>query len=176
VVPLRLAGPLVLKGILAAEDARLAVHHGADAIVVSNHGGRQLDGASGAIEALPQIADAVNGRADVIVDGGVRTGRDIVIALGLGASACMAGRPIVYGVAAAGERGATRALDILRDELDRTLALLGLRSVAEVTRAALTDTAVSDGPREGVPAHARAAHSCRSTAAGSACIARRAGM
>jgi L-lactate dehydrogenase (cytochrome) len=133
-------GPLVLKGILTAEDARLAVAHGADAIVVSNHGGRQLDGAAGAIEALPEIVDAVGGRADIILDGGVRRGRDIVIALALGATACMVGRPIVYGLAAMGERGAARAIQILRDEVDTTLALLGIRSVQDLSRAALLDT------------------------------------
>jgi L-lactate dehydrogenase (cytochrome) len=131
------AGPLVLKGILTAEDARLAVEHGADAVIVSNHGGRQLDGAAGAIDALPEIVDAVAGRADVILDGGVRRGRDIVTALALGATACMAGRPIVYGLAADGERGAQMALDLLRDEIDRTLALLGLRSLAGLDRSAL---------------------------------------
>jgi L-lactate dehydrogenase (cytochrome) len=133
-------GPLVLKGILTAEDAKLAVEHGADAIVVSNHGGRQLDGAAGAIEALPEIVDAVCGRADVILDGGVRRGRDIVIALALGATACMVGRPIVYGLAAMGERGADAAIRILRDEVDTSLALLGVGSVRDLNRAALLDT------------------------------------
>lgn len=132
-------GPIVLKGILAAEDARLAIEHGADAIVVSNHGGRQLDGAPGAIEALPAIVDAVGGRADIILDGGVRRGRDIVIALSLGATACMVGRPVVYGIAALGEPGASLALQILRDEVDTTLALLGVRSIAQLDRAALSD-------------------------------------
>jgi L-lactate dehydrogenase (cytochrome) len=127
-------GPLVLKGILTAEDARLAVEHGADAIVVSNHGGRQLDGAAGAIDALPEIVEAVGGRADVILDGGVRRGRDIVIALALGATACMVGRPVVYGLAAMGERGAEMAVQILCDEFDRTLALLGIRSLEMLAR------------------------------------------
>jgi L-lactate dehydrogenase (cytochrome) len=130
-------GPLVLKGILTAEDARLAVEHGADAVIVSNHGGRQLDGAAGAIEALPEVVDAVAGRTDVILDGGVRRGRDIVTALALGATACMAGRPILYGLAADGERGAGLALDLLRDEVDRTLALLGRSRVAQLDRSAL---------------------------------------
>ncbi|HSL23087.1 MAG TPA: alpha-hydroxy acid oxidase [Vicinamibacterales bacterium] len=134
-------GPLVLKGILAAEDARIAVAHGADAVVVSNHGGRQLDGATGAIEALPEIVEAVGGRADVILDGGVRRGRDIVTAIALGATACMAGRPVVYGLAAAGQRGAERAIEILREEVDRTLALLGARTLARLDRSALFDTA-----------------------------------
>jgi L-lactate dehydrogenase (cytochrome) len=130
-------GPLVLKGIIAADDARLAVEHGAHAIVVSNHGGRQLDGTAGAIEALPEVVDAVAGRADVILDGGIRRGRDIIKAVALGATACMAGRPILYGIAAHGQQGADAALGILRDEADRTLALLGLRSIAELDGAAL---------------------------------------
>jgi len=130
-------GPLVLKGIFSADDARLAVAHGADAVVVSNHGGRQLDGAAGAIEALPAIVEAVGGRADVILDGGIRRGRDIVIARALGATACMAGRPFVYGVAAYGERGVDLALGILRDEVDRTLALLGLSSMDAVNESCL---------------------------------------
>jgi L-lactate dehydrogenase (cytochrome) len=130
-------GPLVLKGILSADDARQAVAHGADAVVVSNHGGRQLDGAAGAIEALPAIVEAVAGNADVILDGGVRRGRDIVIARALGATACMAGRPFVYGVAAYGERGVDLALGILRDEVDRTLALLGLSTMDAVNESCL---------------------------------------
>ena len=132
-------GPLVVKGLLSADDARLAVAHGADAVVVSNHGGRQLDGAAGAIEALPAVVDAVAGRADVILDGGIRRGRDIVTALALGATACMAGRPFVYGVAACGERGAALAMDILLRELDTTLALLGLARVADLERSILLD-------------------------------------
>ena len=130
-------GPLVLKGVMTAADARLAVAHGANAVVVSNHGGRQLDGAAGAIDALPAVVDAVAGRADVILDGGVRRGRDVVTALALGATACMAGRPFVYGVAAQGERGAAMAMDILHHEIDTTLALLGLARVADLDRSVL---------------------------------------
>ena len=139
-------GPLVLKGILSAGDARLAVALGADGIVVSNHGGRQLDGAAGAIEALPSVVEAVGGRADVILDGGIRRGRDIVIARALGATACMAGRPFVYGVAAYGERGVDLALGILRDEVDRTLALLGLSSMNAVNESCLLGQRVQRVP------------------------------
>ncbi len=130
-------GPLVLKGILTREDALLAIDHGADAIVISNHGGRQLDGAAGTIEALPEVVDAVAGRADVIVDGGVRRGRDVIKALALGAKACMIGRPYVYGLAAIGERGAELAIEILRNEIDQTLALLGVSSIAALDEQAL---------------------------------------
>jgi len=133
-------GPLALKGVLTAEDAFLAVEHGADAIVVSNHGGRQLDGAPAAIEALPEVVDAVGSRADVILDGGVRRGSDIVKAVALGAKACMVGRPFVYGLAAMGERGAELAIDILRDEVDRTLALIGRPTIASLTRDVLQPT------------------------------------
>lgn len=130
-------GPLVVKGLLRAEDARLAVAHGANAVVVSNHGGRQLDGAAGAIEALPAVVDAVAGRADVILDGGIRRGRDIVTAVALGATACMAGRPFVYGVAVQGQHGAATAMDVLQREVDTTLALLGLPRLAAVRRQVL---------------------------------------
>lgn len=132
-------GPLVLKGVLTAEDASLAVQHGADAVVVSNHGGRQLDGAAGAIEALPEIVDAVAGKADVILDGGVRRGRDIVKAVALGAKACMIGRPLLYGLAALGAQGADAAIKILREEVDSTLALLGRPTLSSLDRTALMD-------------------------------------
>ena len=131
-------GALVVKGLLNADDARLAVAHGADAVVVSNHGGRQLDGAAGAIDALPAVVDAVAGRTDVILDGGIRRGRDVVIAVALGATACMAGRPFVYGAAAYGERGAGLAMDILRNDTDRTLALLGVSRLSALDSSALT--------------------------------------
>lgn len=132
-------GPLALKGVLTREDALRAVDHGAEAIIVSNHGGRQLDGATGAIEALPEIAEAVRARADVILDGGVRRGRDIVKAVALGAKACMIGRPFVYGLAALGERGAELAIEILRNELDITLALLGMPTLAALDQTVLFD-------------------------------------
>lgn len=132
-------GPLVLKGVLTAEDALLAVEYGADAVVVSNHGGRQLDGTAGAIDALPEIVDAVAGKADVILDGGVRRGRDVVKAIALGAKACMIGRPVIYGLAALGARGADTAIEILREEIDSTLALLGRSSLSVLDHTALME-------------------------------------
>lgn len=130
-------GKLVLKGILTAVDARLAVEHGADAVIVSNHGGRQLDHSRSAIAALPAVVDAVGDRTEVILDGGVRRGSDIIKALALGARACMAGRPFLYGLAAGGERGVTRAIELLRNELDVNLALLGCASVQTLDRSAI---------------------------------------
>lgn len=125
-------GKLVIKGVLSVDDARLALQHGADGILVSNHGGRQLDGASSTLEVLPQIADAVGGRCALFVDGGVRRGADIVKALALGADMAFVGRAALYGVAAGGEAGARRALQILKTEVDRVLALLGCNSVDEI--------------------------------------------
>lgn len=125
----RWSGPLVIKGILHPEDARQAVRLGAAGIVVSNHGGRQLDGAPAAIRALPAVADAVAGQAEVYVDGGIRRGADIVKALALGARACLAGRALGYGLGAAGEAGVRRAVRILHDELRTTMALAGCPSV-----------------------------------------------
>ncbi len=122
-------GPVVVKGLLNPRDAERAVALGVDAIIVSNHGGRQLDRVPSAIAALPAIAAAVAGRAQIILDGGVRRGTDIAIARCLGADACMIGRPFLWGLAAAGEAGVTRALDILRDELDIAMALLGVTSM-----------------------------------------------
>jgi 4-hydroxymandelate oxidase len=124
--------PLVLKGVLAADDARRAVEHGADAVWVSNHGGRQLDRVPTAIEVLPAIVEAVDGRAEVYADGGVRRGADVAIALALGARAVFTARPFLYALACAGEAGVARALAILREETLRTFALLGVRSVEEV--------------------------------------------
>lgn len=118
-------GPLVVKGILRAEDADKAVRAGADAVIVSNHGGRQLDHAPSSIGALPAIADAVDGRAEVYLDGGVRRGSDIVKAIALGARACLVGRPLLYGLGAGGEAGAARAMKLLTDEFALTLMLLG---------------------------------------------------
>jgi L-lactate dehydrogenase (cytochrome) len=127
-------GPVAVKGILTPEDARRALDAGAKAIIVSNHGGRQLDGTSSSIAALPGIVDAVEGQADVILDGGIRRGRDIVKAVALGARACMIGRAYLYGVAAAGETGVDKAVDILRGEMDTTLGLMGSRSIRELDR------------------------------------------
>jgi L-lactate dehydrogenase (cytochrome) len=130
-------GKLVVKGILDAEDASLAVSLGADAVVVSNHGGRQLDGAPASLDALPTIVEKLQGRASVFMDGGVRSGQDIVKALALGADGCWLGRALLYGLAADGEKGVTRAINIMRGELDTTLALMGLTSVRELDRTVL---------------------------------------
>ncbi len=127
-------GPLALKGVLSAEDARIALDHGVDALIVSNHGGRQLDGAVSAIQALPAVVEAVQGRAEVILDGGVRRGSDVVKALCLGARACMVGRAWLYGLAAGGEAGVDRAIEILVKEIDITLRLLGRTRLEELGR------------------------------------------
>src|SRR6266545_1951358 len=127
-------GPLVVKGVLTADDARRAVDEGAAGVVVSNHGGRQLDGVSATLRALPEVVAAVNGRADVLVDGGIRRGGDIVKALCLGARAVLIGRAYAYALAAAGEPGVARALEILREDVVRTLKLLGCRSLSELDR------------------------------------------
>jgi isopentenyl diphosphate isomerase/L-lactate dehydrogenase-like FMN-dependent dehydrogenase len=130
-------GPIVVKGVHTADDARHALDEGASAVVVSNHGGRQLDGMPSAVEILPEIADAVAGRAELILDGGVRRGTDVVKAVALGARACMVGRPYLYGLAVDGQAGVERALDILHREIDRTLALLGRPTLADVDRSAV---------------------------------------
>jgi L-lactate dehydrogenase (cytochrome) len=127
-------GPLVLKGIMSAEDARRSVEHGVDAIVVSNHGGRQLDGLPAAIEVLPEVVDAVEGRIEVLFDGGIRRGMDVVKALALGARACMIGRPYLYGLGASGQAGVERAVNILRSEIDRAQALLGRPTLGDLDR------------------------------------------
>ncbi|HEX5825362.1 MAG TPA: alpha-hydroxy acid oxidase [Candidatus Limnocylindrales bacterium] len=127
--------PLVLKGILTAEDARLAVEHGAAAIVVSNHGARQLDRVAAPVDVLEEIADAVRGRTEIWVDGGVRRGLDIAIALALGARGVLLGRPVLWSLAAGGQAGVERALAILREELEIALALLGAATPGNVTRA-----------------------------------------
>ena len=130
-------GPLVLKGISCAEDARRAVELGVEALVVSNHGGRQLDFLPGAVDLLPEVVDAVEGRAEVVLDGGIRRGSDVVKAIAMGARACMIGRPFLYGLAANGQAGVELALDIFSKEIDRTLALLGQPSLAGLDRSAL---------------------------------------
>ncbi len=127
-------GPIVIKGILHPADAEKAVGIGAEAIVVSNHGGRQLDDAPTSLSALPEIATAVNGRAQVFMDGGIRRGSDIAKAIGLGASACGIGRPFLWGLAAAGEIGVEWAIAILGEELDCVLALLGTPRLADISR------------------------------------------
>jgi isopentenyl diphosphate isomerase/L-lactate dehydrogenase-like FMN-dependent dehydrogenase len=126
--------PVIAKGILTAEDAVLAVDHGCDAVVVSNHGGRQLDRAVASLDALPEVMEAVAGRAEVLMDGGVRRGTDVAIALALGARAVLVGRPVVWGLAARGADGVQHVLELLRDELVLALALLGCPSPDAVGR------------------------------------------
>jgi isopentenyl diphosphate isomerase/L-lactate dehydrogenase-like FMN-dependent dehydrogenase len=127
-------GSIVAKGVHTAEDARLAVDHGAEAIVVSNHGGRQLDGVHATLRMLPEVVAAVGDRTEVLLDGGIRRGSDIAKAVALGAKAVLAGRAYAYGLGAAGGPGVARAIDILRTDFVRTLKLLGCRSVAELNR------------------------------------------
>jgi L-lactate dehydrogenase (cytochrome) len=131
------AGPLVLKGIMSAEDARLSIDYGVDAIVVSNHGGRQLDGLPAAIEVLPEIVEAVDGRIEVLFDGGIRRGTDVIKAVALGARACMIGRPYLYGLGAGGQAGVEHAINILRSEIDRAQALLGRPTLADLDRSSV---------------------------------------
>jgi isopentenyl diphosphate isomerase/L-lactate dehydrogenase-like FMN-dependent dehydrogenase len=127
-------GPIVVKGVHTADDGRRAVDEGAQAIVVSNHGGRQLDGVAATVRVLPEVATAVGDRVEVLMDGGIRRGSDIVKAICLGARAVLIGRAYTYGLAAAGEQGVTRAIDILRDDLLRTMALLGCPSLDKLDR------------------------------------------
>jgi isopentenyl diphosphate isomerase/L-lactate dehydrogenase-like FMN-dependent dehydrogenase len=127
--------PLVVKGILTAEDALLAAEHGAAAVVVSNHGGRQLDGVPPALDVVPEVADAVGERVEVLVDGGIRRGTDVLKALALGARATLSGRAVLFGLAARGEEGAAHVLELLRNELQLGLKLLGCTSPDEVTAA-----------------------------------------
>jgi L-lactate dehydrogenase (cytochrome) len=128
----RWGGKFILKGIMEVEDAQLAVEHGADAIVVSNHGGRQLDGAPSSIRALPAIVDAVGSRTEVWMDGGIRSGQDVLKAWALGARGTMIGRAMVYGLGAMGEAGVTKALQILHKELDVTMAFCGYTNITNV--------------------------------------------
>ena len=130
----RWGGKLIIKGILDPEDARLAARSGADALIVSNHGGRQLDGAESSISALPAIMDAVGNRMEVHLDGGIRSGQDVIKALALGARGVYIGRAFLYGLGAMGEEGVTRVLEIIRKELDVTMALCGLTDVQKVDR------------------------------------------
>ncbi len=127
--------PLLVKGVMTEEDARLACDAGVDGIVVSNHGGRQLDGVPATLDALPEVVDAVGGRVEVLLDGGIRRGTDVLKALALGARAAMVGRAVVWGLAVDGEAGVHRVLELLRAEIELGLALLGCRSPEEVGRA-----------------------------------------
>lgn len=138
-------GKLYIKGLLAAEDARAAVDLGLDGVIVSNHGGRQLDGTLATLDALPAVVEAVGDRGEVLLDGGVRRGTDVIKALALGARGVMVGRPYVYGLAVAGEAGVGHVLDILYDEMERAMTLLGVRSVADIDRSYLTEASPVTG-------------------------------
>jgi 4-hydroxymandelate oxidase len=126
--------PVLVKGVMRSDDAILAVEHGADAVIVSNHGGRQLDAAAGTLDVLPEVVDAVGGRVPVLVDGGIRRGTDVVIALALGADAVLVGRPVCWGLAVAGEDGVADVLRILRDETANVMAQCGCRDMAAIQR------------------------------------------
>jgi isopentenyl diphosphate isomerase/L-lactate dehydrogenase-like FMN-dependent dehydrogenase len=127
-------GPIVIKGVLSAEDAKQSLDNGAAAVVVSNHGGRQLDGVPASLQVLPEVVAAVNDQAEVLMDSGIRRGSDIVKAISLGARAVLCGRAYAYGLAAGGEAGVTRALDLLRSDLERCLKLLGCPSVSALNK------------------------------------------
>jgi L-lactate dehydrogenase (cytochrome) len=127
-------GPIVVKGVLTPDDARRSIDEGAAAISVSNHGGRQLDGVPASLRALPEVVEVVKGQIEVLMDGGIRRGTDVAKALCMGARAVLCGRAYAYGLAAAGEAGVDRAIEILRTDLERTLRLLGCASVADLDR------------------------------------------
>jgi 4-hydroxymandelate oxidase len=129
--------PVILKGVLSAEDGKRAVEHGADGVIVSNHGGRNLDLVPASIDALPRVADAVAGRIPVMLDSGVRRGTDVLMALALGAKAVFIGRPYIYGLALGGAKGVERVISIVRSEFERAMALTGRRSIAEIDASVL---------------------------------------
>jgi isopentenyl diphosphate isomerase/L-lactate dehydrogenase-like FMN-dependent dehydrogenase len=129
--------PILLKGIVREDDARLAVEHGAAGVIVSNHGGRQLDTAPATVEVLPRIVAAVDGRIPVLIDGGVRRGTDVLKALALGAQAALIGRPVLWGLATDGEEGALRVLEMLKAEFDLAMALSGAKNIAGIDRSLL---------------------------------------
>ena len=135
------SGPLLLKGVLHPEEARLALDHGIDGLIVSNHGGRQLDDAVSAIRALPAIVDEISGRLPVLIDGGIRRGGDVVKALALGATACLIGRPHLFGLAVGGKAGVGRALDILKSDIDRVMILGGWDGIGDLNRRCLAHRA-----------------------------------
>lgn len=126
--------PILVKGVVRGDDAVRALAHGATGVIVSNHGGRQLDAAVPTARALPEVADALGGRGTLLVDGGIRRGSDVVAALALGAEGVLLGRPILWGLAAAGEEGVARVLALFREEVDLAFALAGVNGVAEATR------------------------------------------
>ncbi|RKE74405.1 L-lactate dehydrogenase (cytochrome) [Pseudorhodoplanes sinuspersici] len=137
-------GKLILKGILDTEDAKLACKTGADAIVVSNHGGRQLDGAASSISMLPKIADAIGSEMEIMFDGGIRSGQDLMRALALGAKSCLIGRAYIYGLGAMGGAGVSKAIEIIRKELDITMALTGVTKIADIDRRVLATETVPE--------------------------------
>jgi L-lactate dehydrogenase (cytochrome)/(S)-mandelate dehydrogenase len=152
----RWQGPLLLKGVLHPDEARSAVEHGIDGVIVSNHGGRQLDGVPAAIEALPAVISAVDGRIPVLMDGGVRRGSDVVKAVAIGARACLIARPQLWGLAVAGEAGVSHVLEIFRREIDRVMGLMGAASLADLGpdclfRAEGSGYPSTDGGREDRP-------------------------
>lgn len=132
-------GKLIIKGIMEVADARLALKHGADGIVVSNHGGRQLDGAPSSITALPKIVDAIGDKTEVLFDGGVRTGQDLMRALALGAKGAMIGRAFIYGLGANGQQGVSTVIECIRKELDMSMALCGVNKISEIDERVLAD-------------------------------------
>jgi L-lactate dehydrogenase (cytochrome) len=140
-------GPIVFKGVLTADDARRCVDHGAAGVVVSNHGGRQLESSPATLRVLPEIVAAVNGRAEVLLDGGIRRGTDVIKAMCLGARGVLAGRAYAYGLGAAGEAGVARALEILKADLVRNLKLLGCPAVAALDRSYVNTPAAWAGER-----------------------------
>jgi L-lactate dehydrogenase (cytochrome) len=137
-------GPLILKGVLSPREAQEAVAHGIDGVIVSNHGGRQLDGAIASLDALPGIVEAVGGRIPVLMDGGIRRGADVVKAIALGATACLMARPQLWGLAMGGEAGVAHVLEIFRREIDRTMGLLGVTSVASLNSSFLSRRTAHD--------------------------------
>jgi L-lactate dehydrogenase (cytochrome) len=140
-------GKLIIKGILDVDDAKLAAKTGASALIVSNHGGRQLDGAPSSISALPKVADAVGSDIELMFDGGIRTGADILRALALGARSCMIGRAYIYGLGANGQAGVAKAIDILKKELDVAMALTGTKSIDEIGPHVLADSELRNSVR-----------------------------
>ncbi len=137
-------GKLILKGILDVEDAEEAAKTGAQAMVVSNHGGRQLDGAPSSIEVLPEIVDAVGSQIEIMFDGGIRSGQDVMRALALGAKSCMIGRAYAYGLGAGGEAGVAKAIEIIGKELNTTMGLCGVNTIAEIDDHVLASEATND--------------------------------
>jgi len=138
----RWGGKLILKGIMDLEDAKIAAQCGADAIIISNHGGRQLDGAPSSIATLPSIAQEVGNQVEVLMDGGIRSGQDVIKAVALGAKGTLIGRSFLYGLGAMGEKGVTKCLQIIANELDLTMAFCGLRDIGQVDRHILLPKAV----------------------------------